>query len=87
MRQNDPAHSLKLFIAHNAPPKVVKGGGSSIFFHIWRDGGNRPTAGCTVMTEKNLRKLIAEVDPDQRPVFVLLPKAEYAKVRKAWGLP
>jgi len=87
MKQNDPAHSLKLFIAHNAPPKVVKGAGSSIFFHIWRDGGNRPTAGCTVMTEQKLRDLIARIDPSQRPVYVLLPKKEYAKYRQAWGLP
>lgn len=87
MRQNDPAHSLKLFIAHNAPPKVVKGGGSSIFFHIWRDRGGRSTAGCTVMTEADLRKLIASIDPDQQPVYVLLPKTEYQKYREVWGLP
>ncbi len=87
MRQNDPAHALKLFIAHNAPPKVVKGGGSSIFFHIWRDGGARPTAGCTTMAENKLRELIAKLDPDQGPVYVLLPKEEYAKYKKAWQLP
>lgn len=87
MRQNDPAHSLKLFIAHNAPPKVVKGGGSSIFFHIWRDGGGRPTAGCTTMAENQLRWLIAQLDPAQRPVYVLLPKQEYEARRKKWGLP
>ena len=87
MRQNDPAHALKLFIAHNAPPKVVKGGGSSIFFHIWRDNGGRPTAGCTVMHEKQLRDLISRIDPDKRPVYVLLTKAEYEKRRKEWSLP
>lgn len=87
MRQNDPAHALKLFIAHNAPPKVVKGGGSSIFFHIWRDQGGRPTAGCTVMSEARLRWLIARIDPTRRPVYVLLPKKEYDARRKEWGLP
>ena len=87
MRQNDPAHALKMFIAHNAPPNVVKGGGSSIFFHIWRDNGGRPTAGCTVMSEDKLRDLIARIDPDKRPVYVLLTKADYARYRKAWGLP
>lgn len=87
MRQNDPAHALKLFIAHNAPPKVVKGGGSSIFFHIWRDNGGRATAGCTVMTEQKLRDLIARIDPNQRPVYVLLPRKEYEAYRAKWGLP
>lgn len=87
MKQDDPAHALKLFIAHNAPPKVVKGAGSSIFFHIWRDAGGRPTAGCTTMDEQRLRSLIARIDPAKRPVYVLLPKEEYEKRRMAWRLP
>lgn len=87
MRQDDPAHSLKLFIAHNAPPQVVKGGGSSIFFHIWRDGGGRATAGCTTMAESRLRWLIARIDPAAQPVYVLLPRKEYANRRGDWGLP
>ena len=87
MRQNDPAHSLKLFIAHNAPPNVEAGAGSAIFFHIWRANGGRPSAGCTTMDEAKLRELIARLDPTKRPVFVLLPKAEYARLREAWRLP
>jgi L,D-peptidoglycan transpeptidase YkuD (ErfK/YbiS/YcfS/YnhG family) len=87
MKQDDHAHSLKLFIAHNAPPKVVPGAGSSIFFHIWRGGGTKTTAGCTTMDEAKLRALIARIDPSQRPLFVLLPKAEYEKLRAAWKLP
>ena len=87
MKQNDYPHSLKLFIAHNAPPRVVPGGGSSIFFHIWRGGGSKPTAGCTTMSEERLRWLIANIDPDRRPVFVLLTKADYEKYRGPWKLP
>lgn len=87
MKQDDPAHSLKLFIAHNAPPKVVPNAGSSIFFHIWRADGTRATAGCTTMEEAKLRSLIARIDPSRRPVYVLLPKAEYDKYRPVWKLP
>ena len=87
MKQDDPAHSLKLFIAHNAPPNVAPGAGSAIFFHIWRANGGRPTAGCTTMAEGKLRELIARLDPTKRPVFVLLPKEEYARLREAWKLP
>lgn len=87
MKQDDPAHALKLFIAHNAPPKFVPGAGSSIFFHIWRGGGSKPTAGCTTMDEAKLRALIAKLDPAKRPLYVLLPKAEYDKYRAAWKLP
>jgi len=87
MKQGDPAHSLKLFIAHNAPPAVRSGAGSSIFFHIWRAGGAKPTAGCTTMSEENLRSLIAKIDPEKDPVFVLLPLSEYERLRAAWKLP
>ncbi len=87
MKQSDPAHALKLFIAHNAPPKVVPNAGSSIFFHIWRGGGSKPTAGCTTMDERKLRELIARLDPARRPLYVLLPKAEYERRHEVWKLP
>lgn len=87
MRQNDPAHSLKLFIAHNAPPKPVPGAGSAIFFHIWRDQGGRATHGCTAISEPRLKQLIAWVDPTRSPVSILLPETDYQRLREAWKLP
>ncbi|MDF1740415.1 MAG: L,D-transpeptidase family protein [Verrucomicrobiales bacterium] len=87
MKQGDHAHSLKLFIAHNAYPNITPGGGSSIFFHIWRNGGGSATFGCTTMAESNLKNLIATVEPAKRPVYVLLPKAEYEQYRGPWKLP
>ena len=87
MKQNDPAHALKLFVLHNAPPHVTPGGGSSIFFHIWRAGGAKASSGCTTMPEPALRELIRWVDPAHLPVYVLLPQAEYRRLRSAWGLP
>lgn len=87
MKQDDPAHALKLFIAHNAPPRVVPGAGSSIFFHIWRAEGSKPTAGCTTMEAARLRELVAWIDPTRKPLYVLLPKAEYERQRRAWKLP
>jgi len=87
MKQNDYPQSLKMFIAHNAFPEVVPGGGSSIFFHIWRRDGAAATAGCTTMVEAKLRWLIATVDPDRRPLYVLLPRSEYDKLKPIWKLP
>jgi L,D-peptidoglycan transpeptidase YkuD (ErfK/YbiS/YcfS/YnhG family) len=87
MKQDDPAHRLKLFIAHNAPPKVVPNDGSSIFFHIWRANGGRPSAGCTTMAEDKLRWMIAQIDPARNPLYVLLPETEYQAKRAAWALP
>ncbi len=90
MRQNDHAHSLKLYIGHNDSilgGKPVPGYGSAIFFHIWRGGGSKPTAGCTTMHETKLKQLIATIDPTKNPVYVLLPQAEYSQLRKSWKLP
>ncbi|MBU6171093.1 MAG: L,D-transpeptidase family protein [Verrucomicrobia bacterium] len=87
MKQSDPAHALKLYIGHNSPPHTIPGDGSSIFFHIWRAGGAKPTAGCTTMDETKLRQLIARIDPSRNPIYVLLPTSEYTKFRKAWKLP
>lgn len=87
MKLNDPAHNLKLFINHNAPPNVVPNGGSAIFFHVWRANGGKPTSGCTTMPEWRLREMIAWLDPQAKPVYVLLPRAEYARLRGPWKLP
>jgi L,D-peptidoglycan transpeptidase YkuD (ErfK/YbiS/YcfS/YnhG family) len=87
MKQGDHAHSLKLFIAHNPAPGAVPGSGSSIFFHIWRAEGAKPSAGCTVLSEPNLRSLIASIDPAKNPVYVLLPEEEYRRLARAWKLP
>lgn len=87
MRLNDHAHSLKLFIKHNAPPNAQPGMGSAIFFHIWRQDGRIHTAGCTTMPEDRLRQLLLWVDPAQRPLFVLLPRTAYEQLRRPWILP
>lgn len=90
MRQNDHAHSLKLFIAHNAPTaqrRAVPHAGSSIFFHIWRRNGKAATAGCTVMSESKLKLLISQINPSLRPHYILLSKAEYERLDTLWNLP
>ncbi|MFK7910305.1 MAG: L,D-transpeptidase [Akkermansiaceae bacterium] len=90
MRQNDHAHSLKLYIGHNDSilgGKPVSGRGSAIFFHIWRGGGSKATAGCTTMHETKLKQLIFTIDPTKNPVYVLLPHAEYNQLRNSWRLP
>ncbi len=90
MRQTDSPHSIKLLICHNTesvPGCPIVGAGSSIFFHIWRKNGAAPTAGCTSMAEANLRAIIARLAPAKRPVYILLPRAEYARLRQAWRLP
>ena len=90
MKQTDYPHSIKLLICHNTagtPGRPVLGAGSSIFFHIWRSDGAAPTAGCTTLQEQNLRALIARLSVARHPVYILLPTAEYTRLRSAWRLP
>ena len=85
MRHNDFAYRWLVEIRHNADPPVP-GDGSAIFFHI-RRGVDRPTAGCTTMAEPNLIHLIQFLRIDKNPIYALLPRAEYEKKWRTWGLP
>jgi len=85
MRLGDTAYKWMLEIRHNQQP-TAPGYGSAIFFHV-RRGPTTPSAGCTTMAEADLTRLIRWVDPSAAPHYVLLPKADYAALRGAWGLP
>lgn len=62
-------YKLGAVIAHN--PHNTPGLGSCIFMHIWQ-GENVPTAGCTAMSETNLRQVLAWLDPHANPCLVQL---------------
>lgn len=80
----DPRYRTGLVIEHNAGAR--KGAGSCIFAHLWRTPGE-PTAGCTAMADATMQRLYAWLQPDAKPVFVLLPAAEYDRLVDAWHLP
>jgi L,D-peptidoglycan transpeptidase YkuD (ErfK/YbiS/YcfS/YnhG family) len=85
MRHNDFAYRWLVEIRHNSDPPRP-GMGSAIFFHI-RRGPQKPSAGCTTMAEPDLVKMIGWLRGDAHPHYVLLPKAEYLRLWKGWGLP
>lgn len=85
MRLDDPPHRWLVEIRHNAE-SPIPGAGSAIFFHIQR-GPKIPSAGCTVMAEPRIRKLITWLRADAVPYYVLLPRSEYLSHWKSWGLP
>ena len=84
MRRTDDLYTWVIDIAHN--PDAVRSAGSCIFFHVWRDE-HSPTVGCTAMPERRLRTLLTTLSPAAKPVYVLLPRAEYVALQPAWGLP
>lgn len=85
MRLGDAAYKWMLEIRHNQRP-AAPGYGSAIFFHV-RRGPDKPSAGCTTMAESDLVRILQWLDPAASPHYVLLPKADYAVLRGAWGLP
>jgi L,D-peptidoglycan transpeptidase YkuD (ErfK/YbiS/YcfS/YnhG family) len=80
----DQAYKIGFVIAHN--PRGDAGAGSCIFAHLWKSADS-PTAGCAAMAEVPLRELLGWLRADAHPVFVLLPQAEYRRLRAAWQLP
>ena len=85
MRQGDFAYRWLVEIRHNSDPPQP-GAGSAIFFHI-RRGENRPTSGCTTMAEPELAKFIEWLRATEHPQYVLLPREEYQRKWREWGLP
>ncbi len=80
----DPRYRQGWVILHN--PDNIPGAGSCIFAHLWRQPGE-PTAGCTAMEPSSMQAALAWLEPEANPVFVLLPEAEYARLKQAWQLP
>jgi L,D-peptidoglycan transpeptidase YkuD (ErfK/YbiS/YcfS/YnhG family) len=86
MRLGDDAYHWLIEVRHNSDPKPVPGGGSAIFFHT-RRGVDTPSHGCTVMARGDLENVLCWLRTEARPHYVLLPKAEYLRLREAWNLP
>lgn len=80
----DPRYRKGLVIGHNTG--AVPRAGSCVFAHLWRQPGE-PTAGCTAMAAETMDAMFAWLRPDARPVFVLLPRAEYQRLAGEWHLP
>ncbi|RMG61635.1 MAG: hypothetical protein D6722_19455 [Bacteroidetes bacterium] len=85
MLRQDDLYEWGMFVNHNRPGPVP-GGGSCIFLHVWRQNDSG-TAGCTAMPKVRMRELLAWIDPQQSPLLVQLPAAEYAALQAEWGLP
>ncbi len=80
----DQRYKLGFVIEHN--PANTPADGSCIFAHLWKAPGEA-TAGCTAMARPVMTDLVAWLQPEHTPVFVLLPEHEYARLQPAWRLP
>ena len=80
----DQRYRLGFVIANN--PRGERGAGSCIFGHLWKSPDST-TAGCTAMAPASMEALLRWLDADRRPVFVLLPAAQYERLQADWKLP
>jgi L,D-peptidoglycan transpeptidase YkuD (ErfK/YbiS/YcfS/YnhG family) len=80
----DQRYRQGFVIEHN--PDAKPQAGSCIFAHLWKSP-TASTAGCTAMTPAAMQSLLAWLKPQDHPVFVLLPQAEYQRLRSSWQLP
>ncbi len=69
LRRNDNLYKYGIVIGYNTDP-VVRGHGSAIFIHLWKNK-NTPTSGCVAMAEEDLLQILAWLDPGQKPVVAL----------------
>ena len=84
MKRSDELYTWVVDVAHN--PTRIPNGGSCIFLHVWGGEGSS-TVGCTAMDEPRLAELMSRLAATRHPMFVLLPREEYAALAPAWGLP
>ena len=81
MRRADVLYRWGIFVEHNTP--AIAGAGSCIFLHIWRTP-QAATVGCTAMSERDLRAIIAWLDSAARPLLIQLPLAEFRRIERVW---
>jgi L,D-peptidoglycan transpeptidase YkuD (ErfK/YbiS/YcfS/YnhG family) len=80
----DQRYRLGFVIEQNV--RAAPQAGSCIFAHLWKSPHDA-TAGCTAMAVPVMHRLLVWLRPEDHPVFVLLPQAEYQRLRNKWQLP
>jgi D-alanyl-D-alanine dipeptidase len=83
MRRDDELYRYGLVVSYNTDP-VRSGAGSCIFMHI---GGERGTAGCTAMTEHQIKEIMTWLDSAAAPTLVQMTLADYKKIYRPYKLP
>jgi L,D-peptidoglycan transpeptidase YkuD (ErfK/YbiS/YcfS/YnhG family) len=72
MRRDDNLYQYGIVIAYNTHP-VIKNHGSAIFFHVWA-GDESTTAGCVAVSEEDILKILAWLNPEANPVILINPE-------------
>src|SRR4030042_5026483 len=69
MKRDDDLYKYGIVIEYNNNP-VVKGYGSAIFLNVW-GGESVSTAGCVAVSEEEIIKILAWLDPQALPLIIM----------------
>lgn len=77
-----PTHVYRhgIVVGYNRNP-IVKGFGSAIFVHIWREEG-KTSGGCVSFDEDQLVKIIGWLDPARKPMILMGNRSDFASMPK-----
>ncbi|GAM11195.1 L,D-transpeptidase catalytic domain [Geobacter sp. OR-1] len=77
-----PTHVYRhgIVVGYNRNP-IVKGFGSAIFVHVWREEG-KTSGGCISFDEDQLVKLIGWLDPARKPMILMGNRSDFASMHK-----
>lgn len=67
-------------------PANKPGDGSCVFLHV-SDPSGEGTSGCTAMAESQLEAVLAWLKPEDHPLIVEMPIAQYRRAAKSLNLP
>ncbi len=79
MRRDDGQYELGVVVAHNEAQ--VKQAGSCIFLHVEKHK-NAPTAGCTSMSLKDMKRVAKWLDGSKNPILIQVPKSSLNEIKK-----
>lgn len=81
MKRDDNQYELGVVVEHNK--NQIKKRGSCIFLHVQKSK-NSPTAGCTSMSFKNMKKIVDWLDKSKNPTLIQVPKQELYQIKKLY---
>ena len=81
MRRNDHQYELGIVVAHNQ--NAIAKRGSCIFLHV-KKSENAPTAGCTSMSLKEIKKIVSWLDKSKKPLLIQIPKSSSKEILKLY---
>jgi len=85
MKLADNRYRHGLVVGYNRNP-IIKGAGSGIFVHAWLEDGYT-TSGCVAFDDAELVKLLAWLDPAQKPQILMGIRQDLAAVAGLPSLP